>query len=89
MTVVGHVFASVSSGGPHKERMMLTLDVTYRRNAIKPCSTTLWHCSWCDAFISIRATHLIDDGLCPACGKLVLEFCGRINNIPWIEFGDA
>ncbi len=68
---------------------MLTPDVTDHRTAITPCSTTLWHCSLCDAFISIRAAQLIDDALCPACGKLVLEFCGRINNISWIEFGDA
>jgi hypothetical protein len=68
---------------------MLTLDLTDRRTTITRCCTTLWHCSWCSAFISIRAAQPIDDALCPACGKPVLEFCGRINNIPWIEFGDA
>ncbi len=68
---------------------MLTLDVTDHRTTITRCCTTLWHCDRCDAFISIRAAQLIDNALCPACGKLALEFCGRINNIPWIEFGDA
>jgi len=68
---------------------MLTLEMT-NCHATKPqVGTTLWHCSHCDAFMSIHSVRLPDAIHCPACGEVLLDFCGRLSSIPGIQFGDA
>jgi len=51
--------------------------------------TTLWHCDRCNAFISIHSAQLLDQAFCPACGEVLLEFCGRLSCMPGIPFADA
>jgi DNA-directed RNA polymerase subunit RPC12/RpoP len=68
---------------------MLTLDVTTHHNTMPQIGTTLWHCSRCAAFISIRSAQLMDEAMCPVCGLGVLDFCGQLSNMPCIQFGDA
>lgn len=83
------VVLRVGSVAPDKESVMLTLDITNHYTAMPHFGTTLWHCSRCDAFISIRSAQLRDAAMCPVCGVVVLDFCGRLTNMPWIQFGDA
>jgi len=87
--VVPHVIVRVGSVSRDKESMMLTLDVKNRYTAMPQFGTTLWHCSRCDAFISIRSAQITGEAMCPVCGVVVLEFCGRLDNMLWIQFGDA
>jgi hypothetical protein len=68
---------------------MLTLDITNQQAGPLQFGTTLWHCDRCDAFISIRAAQPLEGVFCPVCGGGALEFCGRINSMPCIQFGDA
>ena len=68
---------------------MLNLEVRTHCATVLQYATTLWHCSRCDAFLSIRSTQLGDAALCPVCGEVALEFCGKLSNIPWVQFGDA
>ena len=68
---------------------MLNLDITNRRNVVPQFGTTLWHCSRCDAFISIHSDQLPDEPFCPACCEAGLDFCGKFSSMPWIQFGDA
>jgi uncharacterized paraquat-inducible protein A len=69
--------------------MMLNLDIANRYTVLPQMSTTLWHCNRCDAFISIHSAQLLADAFCPACGEVLLEFCGSLSSIPGIQFGDA
>ncbi len=89
LTVAMHVFLRVGSVARERESMMLTLDVTNHHTAMPEFGTTLWHCSRCDAFISIRSVQITGEAMCPVCGVVVLEFCGKLNNMPWVQFGDA
>jgi len=68
---------------------MLKPEIGSQYSAPPQLRTTLWHCGRCDAFISIRSTQLMEEAPCPVCGEVVLEFCGRLSNIPWIQFADA
>ena len=68
---------------------MLTSDITNRSNTLPRLSTTLWHCGRCDAFISIKSAQVLNEAFCPACGDVLLEFCGSLSGIPGVEFGDA
>jgi uncharacterized paraquat-inducible protein A len=68
---------------------MLNLDISNRHTTLPQLGTTLWHCGQCNAFISIHSAQLLDAALCPGCGKVRLEFCGRLTSIPGIQFGDA
>ena len=68
---------------------MLTLEMTNCRTTPPQVCTTLWHCSRCDAFVSIHSVRPPDDIHCPACGEVWLDFCGRLSIIPGIQFGDA
>jgi DNA-directed RNA polymerase subunit RPC12/RpoP len=87
--VFGHVLPRVASAGPDKESMMLKLEIASQYTAPPHFRTTLWHCGRCDAFISIRSAQLLEEAPCPVCGEVVLEFCGKISSMPWIQFGDA
>ena len=89
LTVVAHVVYSVGSARRDKELVMLNLEVRNHCTPVPRFATTLWHCSRCDAFISIRSAKLRDEAFCPVCGDLALEFCGTLTNMPWIQFGDA
>lgn len=68
---------------------MLNLDIAKKYTDLPDLGITLWHCQRCDAFISIHSAQALDDAFCPACTTVLLEFCGRINGIPGIQFGDA
>jgi len=68
---------------------MLSLEITNCCTTPPQVCTTLWHCSRCDAFVSIHAVRLPDGIHCPACGEVLLDFCGRLSSIPGIQFGDA
>jgi DNA-directed RNA polymerase subunit RPC12/RpoP len=68
---------------------MATLDMTTCRTSPLQVCTTMWHCSRCNAFLSIHSLRVPDDIHCPACGEVLLDFCGRLSSIPWIQFGDA
>lgn len=68
---------------------MLNLDIANQYSGLPQLGTTLWHCQRCDAFISIHSARAFDEAFCPACAAVPLEFCGRLNGIPGIQFGDA
>jgi hypothetical protein len=68
---------------------MLDLDTTNHYSTLPQIRTTLWHCGQCDAFLSIRSVHLLEGAPCPICGDVVLEFCGKLSSMPWVQFGDA
>jgi hypothetical protein len=87
--VFGYVFFPVGSAGRDKESMMLKLDIASPYTAPPQFRTTLWHCGRCDAFISIRSAQFLEEAPCPVCGEVVLEFCGKVSSMPWIQFGDA
>lgn len=89
LTVAVHVFLRVGSVARDKESVMLTLDVTTDCTTTPHFGTTLWHCNRCDAFISIRSDQLKDAAMCPVCSVVVLDFCGRLTAMPWIQFGEA
>jgi len=62
---------------------------------VKDCATTpefgptLWHCNQCNAFISIFSARALEEVFCPACGDVLLEYCGCCGAIPWSHFADA
>jgi len=68
---------------------MLNLEIKNSASAFPQPGTTLWHCDLCDAFISIHSAQILRAALCPVCGDVTLEFCGRVNSMPGIQFGDA
>lgn len=68
---------------------MLNLDIAQRHTDLPQLGTTLWHCTRCDAFVSIHSNHAFEQAFCPACSTVALEFCGRLNCIPGILFDDA
>jgi hypothetical protein len=86
--VFGRVFLRIFSLDD-RESVMLDLDTTSRNAILPQMSTTLWHCNRCDAFISIHTAQLLDEAFCPACGKVLLEFCGSLSSLPGIQFGEA
>src|ERR1700749_1566335 len=79
----------VASAPANKESSMLTLEMTTCRTSPPKLWTTLSHCSRCNPFLSIHSDRVPDDIHCPACGEVLLDFCGRLSSIPWIQFGDA
>ena len=50
---------------------------------------TLWHCSQCQAFITVRSAYVLNEAFCPACVEMPLEFCGSLSCIPELQFGEA
>jgi len=54
-----------------------------------PLQATLWRCGMCNSFISIHAPQLVTEPLCPICGDVAIEFCGRFQSIFGLEFADA
>jgi uncharacterized paraquat-inducible protein A len=68
---------------------MLNLETREEYTIVPQIGTTLWHCNRCDAFISIRSAEITNEAYCPVCCEVVLEFCGRLSNMPCIQFGDA
>ena len=52
-------------------------------------SATLWFCSQCNAFIAIHTVDAVEEAYCPACVEMPLEFCGKSNNLPGFQFGEA
>ena len=79
----------VRSPPTNKESSMLTLEITNCCTTPPQVCNTLWHCSRCDAFVSIHSVRPPDGIHCPACGEVLLDFCGRLSSIPGIQFGDA
>ena len=37
---------------------------------------TLWHCAYCDSFITIHCAKVVYQALCPICMDGALEMCG-------------
>lgn len=68
---------------------MPDVDITNRYTTLPQLAATLWHCESCNAFISIHSDQSLDQAFCPACGDVLLEFCGSINRIPGIQIADA
>jgi uncharacterized paraquat-inducible protein A len=68
---------------------MLHTDSTNSYTTLPQLGTTLWHCDRCNAFISIHSAKLLDQAFCPACGEVLLDFCGRLSSMPGIQFADA
>lgn len=68
---------------------MLNLEIKNSSSTFPQPGTTLWHCNVCDPFISIRSFQMLCEAFCPACGDVMLEFCGAFNSIPGIQFGDG
>jgi hypothetical protein len=54
-----------------------------------PLDATLWHCTRCNAVISIHSSHAVAEAFCPACLQVPLEFCGTFGGIPGLQVGNA
>ena len=69
---------------------MLNLETTTDgHDSVPQFGATLWHCNRCNAFTSIRSAQVLYEASCPACSDVWMEFCGRFDNIPGVQFGDA
>jgi hypothetical protein len=68
---------------------MLNLDIPNGYTTAPRVVTTLWHCDRCNAFISIHSAQPLGEPFCPACGEVMLDFCGRLNSMLGVQFGDA
>ena len=68
---------------------MRNLEITDAHSASPQLKTTLWHCSLCNAVVSIYSAHMLLEAFCPACGAAMIEFPREFNSIPGIQFGDA
>ena len=53
---------------------MSDLDVTSRCTTPPQPLATLWHCSRCNALVSIQSAHVVSEAFCPACVDAPLEF---------------
>jgi len=83
------VLSGIGSTGPDKETMMPNLETMNSCNTFPQLATTLWHCDRCSTFVSIHSPTVLCEALCPACCDVLLEFCGKFNSMPGIQFGDA
>jgi len=72
-----------------KEGRMLTTETNDRPIPQEQLKGTLWHCSKCDAFISIHCLRLPQDPLCPTCFNTELDFCGGFDSFLGRQFADA
>jgi uncharacterized paraquat-inducible protein A len=68
---------------------MLTTETNDRPIPQEQLKGTLWHCSKCDAFISIHCLRLPQDPLCPTCFNTELDFCGGFDSFLGRQFADA
>jgi hypothetical protein len=55
---------------------MSELTVANVYTTLSPVDHTLWHCTLCDALISIQSSYALVEAFCPACVEAPLEFCG-------------
>lgn len=72
-----------------KERRMLDARNDDRPAPAEQLRGTLWHCTRCDAFVSIHCVRLPRDPLCPTCFNAELEFCGGFESLLARQFADA
>ncbi len=68
---------------------MLDPGTITERSRIPQITASLWHCSQCNAFVSIRALKVVEEPFCPACAEVALDFCGTMCGIPGLSFGES
>ena len=68
---------------------MLDLTIINAGTIQVPSDATLWHCTRCNALISIHSSHAVAEAFCPACLQVPLELCGTFGGIPGLQVGDA